>query len=82
MLNGLMRNAAMTLATTVDKGYKKQVPEKGCHHCNMCDKMESEARTHKRCSRCKVAYYCNAECQHKHWPIHRKGCVKADKSIR
>lgn len=27
-----------------------------------------------RCVKCKSAYYCNAECQKKHWGIHRAQC--------
>lgn len=26
------------------------------------------------CSRCKLSYYCNRDCQMKHWPEHKKNC--------
>jgi hypothetical protein len=29
-----------------------------------------------RCSRCKFAYYCSAECQKDHWPLHKLSCKK------
>jgi len=28
----------------------------------------------RKCSRCKVAYYCNEECQKKDWPGHKNSC--------
>ncbi len=29
----------------------------------------------KQCSRCTRACYCTAQCQRKHWPVHKKVCV-------
>ena len=29
-----------------------------------------------RCSRCKMMYYCNVECQRKHWKKHKKECKR------
>lgn len=43
-------------------------------HCAGCDKY---SLTHQRCSGCRKVYYCNAECQHKHWPQHRGDCLYA-----
>eukprot|EP00055_Hartaetosiga_balthica_P004381 m.141296 g.141296 ORF g.141296 m.141296 type:complete len:133 (+) comp38269_c0_seq1:96-494(+) len=31
-----------------------------------------------RCSRCKTTFYCNKECQKKHWKVHRKVCILED----
>lgn len=28
-----------------------------------------------RCSRCRVAHYCNATCQQAHWKVHKKACM-------
>ncbi|XP_068614645.1 zinc finger MYND domain-containing protein 10-like [Brachionichthys hirsutus] len=38
--------------------------------CGSCGKEAS-----KRCSRCQEAWYCNRECQVKHWPRHETLCM-------
>jgi hypothetical protein len=35
--------------------------------------------TIKQCGKCKLAYFCNRECQIKCWPLHRKCCAKLKK---
>lgn len=45
--------------------YKKEV---GCYSCRKPDASQ-------RCSRCQAAWYCNRECQSKHWKKgHREAC--------
>lgn len=31
------------------------------------------------CSRCRIVYYCGADCQRAHWKTHKKECVPLDK---
>ena len=31
---------------------------------------------HKKCNRCKVAYYCDRTCQKAHWPVHKHSCYQ------
>lgn len=33
----------------------------------------------RECSRCRIALYCSAECQHKHWPEHKRICKQLAK---
>jgi hypothetical protein len=40
--------------------------------CWFCKKM-SETKP-KRCAKCRLAYYCNQECQKQHWPTHKHEC--------
>lgn len=44
--------------------------------CAHCDISSIELRLMK-CSRCRSAHYCNAQCQLAHWPQHRADCKKA-----
>jgi hypothetical protein len=46
--------------------------------CNHCDRLETQMDNVKlmKCQRCKVAYYCNRECQVLHLKIHKKMCKK------
>ena len=38
-----------------------------CEHCGNFGEL-------KRCSRCKIVYYCSVECQRTHWKSHRSNC--------
>ncbi|KAI9004961.1 Glyoxalase/Bleomycin resistance protein/Dihydroxybiphenyl dioxygenase [Hyaloraphidium curvatum] len=40
--------------------------------CTSCSKPDAGLR----CSRCRKTRYCDAECQRKHWPEHKKHCVR------
>lgn len=42
-------------------------------HCYTCGKNEGKMR---RCSRCKLVYYCSEDCQLKDWPAHKAVCLK------
>jgi hypothetical protein len=48
---------------------------KGCNHCNKIETLDGANKLMK-CQRCKVAYYCNRECQVAHWKSHKKMCKK------
>ena len=49
----------------------RQMDEKVC--CAACKKM---AENLKRCSRCRVVFYCSVECQRGHWGQHKSTCAK------
>ena len=46
--------------------------------CANCGAPElPDGQTHRMCSRCKMTFYCSAECQKAHWKTHKKespGC--------
>ena len=48
--------------------------------CSKCGKCEPVAAAFKKCSRCKVAFYCSKDCQEAHWKTHKQVCKKASKS--
>lgn len=41
--------------------------------CNACGDIKNEGQF-KRCKQCKLARYCDKECQKKHWKTHKKLC--------
>jgi len=47
--------------------------------CEQCGLSEGQLL---RCSRCKNAWYCNAECQKSAWAVHKKLCKKAQEHAR
>jgi len=40
------------------------------NYCLVCNKPST-----KKCSRCKVVYYCSKTCQTSDWPIHKSKCI-------
>ncbi|KAK2950011.1 hypothetical protein BLNAU_15046 [Blattamonas nauphoetae] len=50
------------------------IPNPSKSHSHSCTQCGKEA--HMKCGRCKTVWYCGAECQKKHYPIHSKICEK------
>lgn len=57
----------------MDERMNKCMDEKGgglkVGHCELCGFLST-----KICSSCKECYYCDKNCQVKHWAIHKKYC--------
>ncbi|MEQ2309640.1 Zinc finger MYND domain-containing protein 10 [Ameca splendens] len=63
-----LQQQAQRLARTYDLAVMERLlPEKP--KCGSCGKEAS-----KKCSRCQGEWYCNRQCQVKHWPKHKKAC--------
>uniref|UniRef100_A0A3B3ZPY3 Zinc finger MYND domain-containing protein 10 n=1 Tax=Periophthalmus magnuspinnatus TaxID=409849 RepID=A0A3B3ZPY3_9GOBI len=63
-----LRQQAQSLAQTYNLEVMEHLlPEKP--KCGSCGREAT-----KRCSRCQGEWYCNRECQVKHWPKHKKSC--------
>ncbi|XP_041816678.1 zinc finger MYND domain-containing protein 10 [Chelmon rostratus] len=63
-----LRLQAQSLARTYNLDVMESLlPEKP--KCGSCGKEAT-----KRCSRCQGEWYCQRECQVKHWPKHKKAC--------
>jgi len=53
------------------------------HCCAECGKVEGGGvASLKVCKSCMRVKYCNAECQHKHWPTHKKPCKQRAAELR
>jgi hypothetical protein len=50
-----------------------KIIERTCPSCGVWDRT---GKSHLRCSRCMLVYYCNKECQLAHWAEHKKICKK------
>ena len=47
------------------------IPKADCvEHCLKCE----DSSANQRCTRCKAALYCNADCQKAHWKTHKPDC--------
>ena len=58
---------------------KAEIKQENLHYiCNGCGK-NSEAKLSK-CGGCGYVYYCNKQCQKKHWPYHKSICFRKDKN--
>lgn len=45
--------------------------------CNNCSALQSELKPLKPCSKCQTVFYCDRECQKKHFKVHKKVCAAA-----
>jgi len=61
---------------TYPGGKKKKASLKTCKACTRCHKQEQESgAAFSRCSRCKITFYCNKECQLADWKMgHQQMC--------
>ncbi|XP_048738253.1 uncharacterized protein LOC125652855 isoform X2 [Ostrea edulis] len=53
------------------------VDERVAFECRTCNKRK---KTMKRCTRCRLVYYCSRECQTTDWPIHKTVCSLTTKN--
>jgi hypothetical protein len=51
------------------------------HECGRCGKVGVVKTKLKKCSRCRVVWYCDVECQKAHWIEHKNGCKVNDKVL-
>ncbi|KAI0795428.1 SET domain-containing protein [Abortiporus biennis] len=48
-------------------------------HCSSCAALSQPPAELKRCTRCKVIWYCNANCQNNDWALHKFECSALQK---
>lgn len=52
----------------------KNLTTAGTRQCSQCGHFDSEKKQHQACSKCKSAFYCNADCQRVAWKRHKSRC--------
>jgi TPR repeat protein len=52
------------------------------NRCNCCGNIPAVTTSLKRCTKCKLASYCNADCQKKDWPNHKGACTSVSKWMK
>ena len=58
-------------ASRNNKKVNKQIKKSIKHRCYVCHK-----KSNLKCGRCKKYFYCNKDCQRKHWKKHKVECKK------
>jgi hypothetical protein len=79
--SSLVRLQSLARLSNNDVNHDSQstVDQKSCGHC---DKIEKPQGTKlMKCQRCKLAYYCNRECQVANWKSHKKMCKAISSNI-
>ncbi|KAK3859456.1 hypothetical protein Pcinc_034434 [Petrolisthes cinctipes] len=66
----LGETSALCILSGCINGQRAFQDDKACSTCG------HEEKDLKKCSKCKMAQYCNRCCQKLHWPIHKKFCDK------
>ncbi|XP_076033194.1 ankyrin repeat and MYND domain-containing protein 2 isoform X2 [Oratosquilla oratoria] len=61
---------ALNVLSGAINGQRAFQDEKSCFTCGL------ESKSAKKCSKCKVAQYCDQLCQRLHWSTHKKFCAK------
>ena len=55
--------------TRREYGLTTEMPNMECAHC-----LQYQRKTRK-CSACRIFFYCNTECQAAHWSVHKRDCM-------
>jgi hypothetical protein len=55
---------------------KVSITKPELYHCAYCQEIESKNGEFKRCSKCRIVWYCSVKCQHIDWPQHKQCCCK------
>ncbi|GAQ87459.1 hypothetical protein KFL_003540120 [Klebsormidium nitens] len=68
IMEDLQKLSVSTRTAHATQDSASDAPEKACAKCR------TRTSFAKRCSGCKVVYYCGVDCQRKDWPKHRTDC--------
>ena len=79
------RIGSMSLGKSVEEKdnetEKTEAEENGTTPTKFCSACDKEGSALKKCTACKCVWYCDKECQNKHWKEHRKECKLIKKEL-
>ena len=64
-----------------ETGNNEDVEENGTTPTKICSACDKESDALKKCRNCKCVWYCDKDCQNKHWKEHKKGCKRIKKVL-
>ena len=74
---------SMSLGESVERKGNNTEPnaENGTTSTKMCSACEKKSNTLMKCRACKCVWYCDKDCQNKHWREHKKECKPIKKVL-
>ena len=60
---------------------KEEAKKNGTKPKKMCSKCGKESDTLMKCRACKCVWYCDKDCQNRHWKEHKKECKQIKKEL-
>ena len=64
-----------------ETGNNEDVEENGTTPTKICSACDKESDALMKCRNCKCVWYCDKDCQNKHWKEHKKGCKRIKKVL-
>ena len=71
---------SMSLGESAEREENETEPTNGTP-TKMCSACGKKSDTLKKCRNCKCVWYCDKECQNKHWKEHKKECKRIKKEL-
>ena len=74
---------SMSLGESAERNENNEdaAEENGTTPTKLCSACETKSDALKKCRNCKCVWYCDKDCQNKHWKEHKKECKRIKKIL-